>query len=351
MQAALSLSRRNLGQAWPNPAVGALLVRDGQIISQGWTGRGGRPHAETAAIEAAGDAAKGATLYVTLEPCSHHGKTPPCTDAIIKAGIAKVVVACRDPHLKHGGGIEKLKGAGIEIVENICEQEARELNCGFFSVVEKNRPYVALKIATSADEKITFPPSALPPLAGGVDIKSPPQAGGIKGGNWITGEPARDCGHLLRSQYDAILTGIGTVLADDPLLTCRLPGLEDRSPVRIILDRKHRLPKDSQIARTQDKITTWVLDSPDIPSVLAHLAEKGITRLLVEGGQQVTTAFLDSGSVDKVYWFKAPKLVGNAGLPALCDGKGLPEALVSFTHEGTKTLGPDTLETLCSRDS
>ncbi len=367
MQAALSLGARNLGQTWPNPAVGAILVKDHRIIAEGSTGRGGRPHAETVAIEAAGASAKGATLYVTLEPCAHHGKTPPCTDAIIKTGIAKVVVACRDPHPQHGGGIQKLKASGIEVIENICAREARELNRGFFSVVEKKRPYVALKIATSADSKIACHAAARQ-----------------REGGWITSESARNHGHLLRSQYDAILTGIGTVLADDPLLTCRLPGLEDRSPVRVVLDSNLRLPPDSQLAKTAKDVPVWILssrrrpgstptnmealgvklfyptpgtdvdpglrrdDSINVSAALTHLTEQGITRLLVEGGQKITTAFLDSGLVDRVYWFKAPTVIGNEGLPALCGGISLPQALSRFTHEETKNLGPDTLEILCS---
>ncbi len=219
MQAALSLARRNLGQTWPNPSVGALVVKDGRIIAQGWTARGGRPHAETQALDASRRSTrKGATLYVTLEPCSHHGKTAPCTEAIIKAGISRCVIACRDPNPQvNGKGIEQLKKAGIEVIEHICEKEAREINRGFFSVIEKKRPYIALKIATSLDGKIDCPQKP-----------------------WITGEQARAYGHLLRSRYDAIATGIGTVLADDPLLTCRLPGLEDRSPVRIVFDSTRR---------------------------------------------------------------------------------------------------------------
>lgn len=363
MQAALLLARRNLGQAWPNPAVGALLVKDQQIIAQGWTGLGGRPHAETVAIEAANGMAKGSTLYVTLEPCAHHGKTPPCVDAIINSGIARVVVACRDPHPEHGGGIKKLKAAGIEVVENICEKESRALNCGFFSVVEKKRPFVALKIATSADEKITYSSPYRGEVGRGalqgtlenipasqVSPRPNPSPTG-EGKRWLTGETARNYGHLLRSRYDAILTGIGTVIADDPLLTCRLPGLSDRSPVRVILDRRRRMPESCQIEKTKNQVAAWRLEMTDVPSVLTHLAEKGITRLLVEGGQQVTTAFLESGCVDTVYWFKAPLVVGNQGLAALSGGISLPEALNRFTHKDTKNLGSDTLEILCSQGS
>lgn len=331
MQRALALGRTNLGQAWPNPAVGAVVVKEGKIIGEGWTGRGGRPHAETEALKNID--ARGATLYVTLEPCSHHGKTPPCVDAIIAAGIKTCVIACRDANpLVNGQGIAQLKNAGIEVIENICEQEAKKSHEGFFSLIQKKRPFVALKIATSQDEKITT---------------------GIPGKQWITSESAREYGQRLRSEYDAIVTGIGTVLADDPLLNCRIPGLEHKSPVRIILDRKHRLPADSKIAKTQGSIPTWVLDLPDIEAVLTHLADKGITRVLVEAGQGLNTAFLDSGSVDRVYWFKAPITIGKAGLSAISGAETALYALAKGRLVEHISLPPDTLEIieLCSQAS
>jgi diaminohydroxyphosphoribosylaminopyrimidine deaminase/5-amino-6-(5-phosphoribosylamino)uracil reductase len=321
MQRALEVSRRNLGQTWPNPAVGAVVVRDGKIIGEGWTAKSGRPHAETEALKNIG--AKGATLYVTLEPCSHHGKTPPCVEAIIAAGIKTCVVACRDPHSQvNGKGIAQLKAAGIEVIENICEAEAKQSHEGFFSLVQKKRPFVALKIATSQDEKITT---------------------GTKE-QWITGEAAREYGQKLRSEYDAILTGIGTVLADDPLLTCRIPGLEDRSPVRVILDRKHRLPENSQIMKTKNEVPTWVLDLPKIPTVLSHLADKGITRVLVEAGQTLNTAFLEGGTVDRIYWFKAPKTIGNGGLSAVLGQKTVLSQLAKQGATRHISLPPDNLE-------
>jgi diaminohydroxyphosphoribosylaminopyrimidine deaminase/5-amino-6-(5-phosphoribosylamino)uracil reductase len=317
MRIALNLARRNLGQTWPNPAVGAIVVKDGMIIAEGWTARGGRPHAETQALEDAGALAKGATLYVTLEPCSHHGKTPPCADAIIKAGIRTCVVACRDPNPQvNGKGIKQLHDAGIEIIEDICKQEARDINCGFFSVIEKKRPYIALKIATSMDGKITDPNN-----------------------RWITGEQARAYGHLLRSRYDAIATGIGTVLADDPMLNCRLPGLEDRSPVRVLFDRQHRLPKNSQLAKTAGDIPLWTMDS-SLPDAIHALTEKGITRLFIEGGQKLSAAFLQSGMVDRIYWFRAPMVIGDKGLSAI----GLAEAIPRFAREATLKLGEDVLD-------
>jgi len=318
MRSALQLARRNLGQTWPNPAVGALIVKNGQIVGEGWTALNGRPHAETEALSQAGEAAKGATIYVTLEPCSHHGKTPPCADAIIAAGIAKVVIGCGDPNPEvNGNGIAKLKKAGIEVIENICESEAREVNRGFISVMERKRPYVALKIATSHDDKI----------AGSKE-------------RWITGERARAYGHMLRSRYDAIATGIGTVLADDPLLTCRLPGLEDCSPVRVLFDRKGRLPKNAKLA------PDYVLNAP-LPQAMENLAGKGITRLLVEAGQQLSTAFMESGFVDRIYWFRAPTTIGEGGLAAF----GSSVTLANWQKTKALSLGKDTLEIyekLCS---
>jgi len=314
MRTALSLAERNLGQTWPNPAVGALVVKNGLILGQGWTARGGRPHAETEALAQAGAQAKGAMLYVTLEPCSHQGQTPPCAAAIIKAGIATVVVACGDPNPKVAGeGIARLKKAGIEVIEHICTKEALQLNRGFFSVLEKKRPTIALKIASSADGKIS----------GGKD-------------RWITGERARSYGHLLRSRYDAIATGIETVLADDPLLTCRLPGLEDRSPVRVLFDRKGRLPKNAKLQ------PQWVFTSP-LSEALEFLTEKGITRLLVEAGTTLSTAFLQNGLVDRIYWFRAPVVIGEKGMPAL-NIESVP-----FKTIDQISLQPDTLDILeCS---
>ncbi|MFO0389381.1 MAG: bifunctional diaminohydroxyphosphoribosylaminopyrimidine deaminase/5-amino-6-(5-phosphoribosylamino)uracil reductase RibD [Alphaproteobacteria bacterium] len=304
MQQALSLAKTNLGQTWPNPSVGAVVVKNNVVIGQGCTARGGRPHAETEALTQADLNARGATLYVTLEPCSHHGKTPPCVDAIISAGIARCVIACRDPHKNvNGAGIAKLKEAGIEIVENMCAAEAKEINRGFFSVVEKKRPYIALKIATSADGKIAYPTHS--------------------GKKWITGNAARNEVHGLRSEFDAVLTGIGTVLADDPLLTVRLQNLEHKSPVRVVLDRKHRLPATSKLIQSKNIAPLWVLDSPTLESAIEELTEKGITRLLVEAGQGLNTALINSYLVDSIYWFKAPFTIGEDGLDAFADKKTL----------------------------
>ncbi len=314
----MSLARRQLGQTHPNPNVGAIIVKDDQIIAQGVTAKGGRPHAETIAINNAGDNLAGATLYVTLEPCSHHGKTPPCVDAIIACGIKTVVIACTDKNPKvKGNGIEALRNAGIEVIENTCEKEALEINQGFFSVIEKQRPYVALKIATSLDGKITSPNQ-----------------------RWLTGETARNYGQLLRAQHDAILTGIGTVLADDPLLTCRLVGLESRSPVRIVLDRSKRIPKTAKLLN--DGHESWVM-SQELPEVIEEITKHGITSILVEAGAKLTTAFLESDLVDKVYWFRAPIIVGKEGL----DVSEALGKLAKFQQIEHIKLGNDSLDILC----
>lgn len=322
MRVALSLARRQLGQTHPNPNVGAVIVKDEQIIAHGITASGGRPHAETIAINNAGDKAIGATMYVTLEPCAHHGKTPPCVDAIIAAGIKTVVIACRDKNPKvKGNGVTALKNAGIEVIENICEKEALEVNQGFFSVIEKTRPYIALKIATSLDGKITSPNQ-----------------------RWLTGEAARNYGHLLRSQYDAILTGIGTVLADDPLLTCRLAGLENRSPERIVLDRNDRMPKNAKLLN--DGHESWVM-SQELPEVIEEITKRGITSVMVEAGAKLTTSFLECGLLDKVYWFRAPLVIGEEGL---CVNEALTK-LAKFKQIEHIKLGNDTLDIFkCSQE-
>ena len=376
MRIALSLARRQLGRTCPNPSVGAIIVKNGQIIAQGVTANGGRPHAETIAIENAGTWAKDATLYVSLEPCSHHGKTPPCTEAIIKSGIGKVVVACSDKNpVVSGSGIAALKNAGIEVIENICEKEALEINRGFFSVIEKKRPYIALKIATSLDGKITIPSACHPALVAGSGAKPTVTSCNFRPRNecvvteknkikWLTSEHARNYGHLLRSQYDAILTGSGTIIIDNPELTCRLNGLEKYSPLRIVLDRNNRIPKDAKILN--DGRESWIFtghglrvvghkkkeqithDSGlmthdhNLSDIVVFLAEKGITRILVEAGAKLTTAFLESGLVDRVYWFRAPIVVGEAGLSATA----ALSKLASFKQIEYVKLGNDNLDIL-----
>ena len=342
MHHALRLAARGLGRVWPNPAVGCVIVKDGVIVGRGWTAPGGRPHAETIALEQAGDAARGSTAYVSLEPCAHYGKTPPCADALIAAGVARVVSTIRDPDPRTAGqGFEKLKAAGIEVVEGVLAGEAKFLNEGFFKCVTENRPLIALKIAQSADAKVTNGPG---------------------NGKWITGERARRHGQLLRAQHDAIMVGIGTALADDPQLTCRLPGLEDRSPIRIVLNSKLRLPPQSKLAQTARQVPVWVLTDEkseratlegrgvkiipvisakgklDLSDVLRALAERGLTRVLVEGGPTLQNALLNAGFADRVYLYQAASVVGAQGLPA----PALPSRKMACAER--MALGPDVLE-------
>ncbi len=324
MDLALALGRRGLGRVWPNPAVGCVLVRDGRILGAGHTAPGGRPHAEAVAIaqahRLAPGAARGATAYVTLEPCSHHGVTPPCADALITAGVARVVVAIGDPDPRVSGrGLSMLRAAGVVVNTGLGAAQARFDQAGFLSRVTRARPLVTVKLATSLDARI---------------------ATGAGASQWITGDQARARGHLLRASHDAILVGSGTVLADDPDLTCRLDGLEDRSPVRVVLDRRLRMPATARLAATAPATPTWVVtaadaprdrwsaleaagvrvlacDPPDMAAALAALAAAGITRVLAEGGSAVVTALAHARLIDRIAWFRAPDLIGGDGLPAL----------------------------------
>src|SRR5436305_9982082 len=241
MQLALALGRRGQGRTWPNPAVGAVVVKDGVMVGRGWTQPGGRPHAEPEALRRAGEAARGATLYMTLEPCSHVGKSPPCADVIIAAGIARVVSAIEDPNPEVAGqGHAKLRAAGIAVDIGLGGLEAARDHAGHFRRVRDGRPHVILKLAVSSDDKIGA--AGHKPVA-------------------ISGEAAKARVHLLRAQCDAILVGIGTVRADDTLLTCRLPGMEARSPVRVVLDRALRLPGTSQLVRSARETPLWIMAS------------------------------------------------------------------------------------------
>jgi diaminohydroxyphosphoribosylaminopyrimidine deaminase/5-amino-6-(5-phosphoribosylamino)uracil reductase len=326
MRAALSLARRHLGRVWPNPSVGCIVVRDGLVVGRGVTAPGGRPHGEPQALAQAGEGARGATVYVSLEPCNHHGKTPPCSEALIDAGVARIVVACEDPDPRvSGSGIRRLRDAGIQVDVGLCAREAQEVNAGFITRILKGRPGVTLKLATSLDARV---------------------ATSTGHSQWITGPDSRARGHLLRANHDAILIGIGTALADDPELTCRLPGLEAANPVRVVLDSALRLPVTSKLAQgAATTAPTWVVTRADadqaravalealgvrllrvdpddtghlpVAAALTALAGQGITRLLVEGGPSVATSFLKAGLVDQIEWFRAPMLIGGDGLPAV----------------------------------
>jgi diaminohydroxyphosphoribosylaminopyrimidine deaminase/5-amino-6-(5-phosphoribosylamino)uracil reductase len=354
MRAALALARRGLGGVWPNPAVGCVIVNDGRIVGRGWTQPGGRPHAETEALARAGGAARGATAYVTLEPCCHWGRTPPCADALIAAGIKRVVAAVVDPDPRvAGGGATRLRSAGVTVETGLCEAEATELNAGFFSRVKIGRPLVTLKLATSLDGRI---------------------ATATGESRWITGPPARDVAHLLRATHDAILVGTGTALADNPELTCRLPGLRQRSPVRIALDRHLRIPTDARLLTAAREVPTWLLTLPhadparqqarraagaelvpveadaagqiDLGRALAALGECGLTRLLVEGGGRLAAALLRAGLVDRLVWLHAPLLLGGDGIPAVA-ALGLDKlaAAPRFERVASEPVGADVLST------
>ncbi len=354
MALALTLGRRNLGATWPNPAVGAVIVKDGVILARGWTQSGGRPHAEVEALRRAKKAAQnslvGATMYVTLEPCSHQGKTPPCADAIVKAGIARVVSALEDPNPEVAGrGHEKLRAKGIAVEIGPGAEEARRVHAGHIARVTQDRPHVLLKLAISADGKVG--------LAGRKPVA-------------LSGEAARARVFQLRGAYDAILVGIGTVLSDNPQLTCRLPGMLERSPVRVVLDAQLRTPLATSVIATARATPTWIIGarnaSPmaeeilqqkgckvfrvddengrlDLAGVLKTLAGEGITRLMVEGGPTVAASFVAADLVDEAALIYSEKLVGDDGIAPL-EGMAL-DALSGHLHvTGSERLGPDTLE-------
>lgn len=303
MGLALALGERHLGLTAPNPSVGCVIVKNGLVVGRGWTQPGGRPHAEAEALARAGEAARGATAYVTLEPCSNWGKTPPCTKGLIEAGIARVVVGCVDPDPRvDGRGIAGLREAGIEVVTGIREAEALAQNLGLYRRIRDRRPMVGLKLAMSLDGRIAT------------------RTGDSK---WITGAAARAMGHRLRAGHDAIMVGSGTALADDPELSCRLPGLLDRSPLRVVMDRRGRLPATSRLKATADRLplmhVTAAVGDTSLSAVLTRLAADGITRLLVEGGAELGTSFLAAGLIDRLYVFSAPCLIGGDGRPGIAD--------------------------------
>ncbi len=350
MRLALTLGGRNLGHTWPNPAVGAVIVKDGIIIARGWTQPGGRPHAEVEALRRAKKAAEGATMYVTLEPCSHHGKTSPCADAIIRAGIARVVSSMEDPNPDVAGqGHERLRGKGIVVDIGLGADAARRIHVGHATRITKGRPYVTLKLAVSSDGKAG--------LAGRKQAS-------------ITGEAARERVFQLRASSDAILVGIGTVLSDDPQLTCRLPGMFERSPVRVVLDAGLRLPLATSVVATVRETPTWVFTSQkpsgiaeeilqqkncrvfrvddidgrlDLQQVLKVLAEQGITRLMVEGGPTIAASFVEADLVDEAVLLRGPKAIGSDGIDPL-EGLPLDTLTGRLTSRGRETIGSDTLE-------
>ncbi|WP_160005802.1 bifunctional diaminohydroxyphosphoribosylaminopyrimidine deaminase/5-amino-6-(5-phosphoribosylamino)uracil reductase RibD [Rhizobium sp. 18055] len=374
MQEAIRLGLLHLGQTATNPSVGCVIVRDGQIVGRGTTAIGGRPHAEPQALADAGELARGATAYVTLEPCSHHGKTPPCADALIASGVARVVISVTDPDERVSGrGIAMLRDAGIEVDVGLLEKEGRHSLAAYLTRQTKNRPYVILKLAVSADGMI-----------------------GRRGEGQIaiTGPAARTEVQTLRAETDAILVGIGTAIADDPELTVRIPGEEHRSPVRIVLDPLLQLPLASKIVNTagdvpvivvaREEISTAEMDEPGLPptnvkdtpqanaqkanaatlesrrqaleaagvevlychpyhpeQLLPALASRGISSLLVEGGAKTARLFLDAGYVDRILLYQGPGNIGEAGIETPIRKTDIPS---DFKHMGTRIVGDDSLD-------
>ena len=340
MRAALALARRGLGTTWPNPSVGCVIVRDGVVVGRGRTASGGRPHAETEALAMAGvAAAHGATAYVTLEPCSHHAQTPPCADALIAAGIARVVVAMADPFpAVDGSGIARLRAAGIAVEVGLLADAAAEIVAGFTTRVRLGRPLVTLKLASTLDGRI---------------------ATSTGQSRWITAPEARHAAHALRARHDAVMVGIGTALADDPDLRCRIPGLRTgQQPERIVIDRTLRLPPRAKLAQGG-----WVIHGPDadgaalpaarlIPvhnphdphAVLAALGAAGLTSVLVEGGASLAAALLQAGLVDRLAWFHAPAVMGGDGVPAVQTlGVAALDAMPRFRRLASRACGCDML--------
>ena len=354
MRAAFALARRGLGNVWPNPAVGCVIGRHGRVIGRGWTQPGGRPHAETEALRRAGAAARGAAAYVSLEPCSHWGKTAPCADALIAAGVRRVVVALEDPDPRvSGAGIRRLRGAGVAVEAGLGAEEAAEINAGFLTRQRLGRPLVTLKLATSLDGHI---------------------ATGTGESQWITGPAARAQAHRLRAEHDAVMAGTGTVLADDPQLTCRLPGLAHRSPLRVVLDRHLRIPPAAHVIAEAARTPTWVLTlggadparreaflaegavlidiDPDaegridLAAALQALGARGVTRLLVEGGARLAAALLHAQLVDRLAWMHAPSLIGADGTPAIgAFGVARLADAPRFERISVETVGADLLTT------
>lgn len=354
MGIAIGLARRGHGNVSPNPSVGCVIVRDGGIVGRGWTQPGGRPHAETQALGRAGAAANGATAYVTLEPCAHQGKTPPCAQALIDAGIKHVVIGTGDPDPRvQGGGVSMLADAGIEVTENIRTEEAREVAIGFLMRIEKSRPLVTVKLATTLDGRI---------------------ATATGDSQWITGPVSRAMGHGLRARNDAILVGSRTALLDDPTLTCRLPGLDRASPIRVVVDARLVLPLTHKLVATATETPTWILTRADgdaarrqafkdagvllidtgldadgnidLVEGLGALAALGVTRLMVEGGGRIIAGLLRADLVDRLVWFRASSLIGGDGVAAVAGfGVQALDGAANFVKVSTRPAGGDIVET------
>jgi len=351
MALALSLGRRGLGQTWPNPSVGAVIVNKGRIVGRGWTQPGGRPHAETLALAEAGAAAKDASVYVTLEPCAHHGQTPPCADKLIAAGVSRVVSTIDDPDPRVAGqGHARLKAAGIRVETGCLDDQAKRDHAGFLLRILSARPFVSLKLATSFDGRISS------------------QSGESQ---WITGPEARRIGHLMRSCHDAVMIGCGTAKADDPMLTVRGLGIE-RQPVRLVVDSKLSLSPESRLAKTAGEIPLWICHGEtatvnrrdrlsacgarliecassrsgriDMIDALAQLAAIGLNRVYCEGGGEIAASLLAAGLVDELIGFTAGLALGADGIAAIGE---MPQSRLAdkqrFILRECQTVGPDIL--------
>lgn len=351
MRLALALGTRGLGQVWPNPAVGAVLVNGTRVVGRGWTAPGGRPHAEVRALTQAGAAARGACAYVSLEPCNHTGKTGPCTQALIDAGVTRVVVACMDPDPRvAGSGIARLRAAGLEVVTDVCAQEAAQTHHGFFTRLSTGRPMVTLKMATSLDGRI---------------------ATGSGESQWITGPAARRRVHAMRLCHDAVLVGAGTARADDPSLTVR--GFGDvAQPVRVVMSRRLDLPLDGHLGRSARDVPVWLLHGPDAPeaarmawtargarlfeiplavdgqvdaaAALQGLGTAGLTRVFCEGGGGLAASLLAADAVDRLAVFSGGLVLGAEGTPAIAAlGVAALSEAPRFELRGVEQVAEDSL--------
>ena len=359
MRQALDLAQRGLGTTWPNPSVGCVLVRDGTVVGRGWTKPGGRPHAEAEALARAGANAKGATAYVTLEPCSHVGRAEPCADALIAAGIVRCVVGIGDPDPRVGGdGFAKLRAAGIAVIDGVLAEEAGHVTGPFLSRVLLGRPLFTAKLATSLDGRIAT------------------HNGDSK---WITGEAARARTHLMRAIHDAVMVGSTTAAMDNPELTCRLPGYDGRPRVRIVADGHLRLPLTSILVRSAAALPTWILTRPNVPAERAQayrdagveiinlpvgagghldlraagqaLAGRGLTSVLVEGGGGLIASLLRAGMVDRLAWFRSGLTIGGDGVAGIAPlGIQRLAAAARWRRLTLETIGDDVLEVLARAD-
>lgn len=363
MARAIRLARLGLYTTDPNPRVGCVIVRNGELVAEGWHRKAGEPHAEKIALANAGNRAAGATAYVTLEPCCHHGRTPPCSDALIAAGVERVVVAMRDPNpLVAGKGLEQLRSAGIDVVTGVLESEAAKLNPGFIKRMSRGLPYVRCKLAMSLDGRTA--------MASGES-------------KWITSEASRRDVHRLRARSSAIVTGIGTVLADNPALTVRLPAdallgvtseMEILQPLRVVLDTRLSIPPDAGIlgqsgetiivTTSDDEAAAEALlaagatvlrqdhsDEIDLEAVLVHLAETGVNEVLIESGATLAGAAMSAGLVDELVLYLAPHLMGDAARGLLhLPGIGTMAERIELTMTDLRQIGPDIRLTLIPRN-